>query len=65
MKRESSKKVNRRGRPAKPEGETLDAIIPMTRCKASEREAYNAAAKRAGLTLSEWLRQTLNKAAGK
>lgn len=62
MKRESSKKAVRRGRPAKPEGETLDAIIPAIRCKSSERAAFEKAAKKEGLTLSEWTRQTLNQA---
>jgi uncharacterized protein (DUF1778 family) len=64
MKRES-KKVVRRGRPAKPEGETLDAIIPATRCKSDERAAFERAAKKEGLTLSEFVRQTLNKAVEK
>jgi predicted HicB family RNase H-like nuclease len=58
MKRESSKKP-KRGRPAKPEGETLDATIPATRCKSSEREAFEKAAKGKGLTLTQWVRQTL------
>lgn len=60
MKQEGGNKA-RRGRPAKPEGETLDAIIPATRCKSVERQAYEAAAERAGLTLSEWVRKTLNR----
>ena len=64
MKRES-KKVIKRGRPAKPEGEALDAIIPATRCKADERAAYDRAAKKEGLTLSEFVRQTLNSAVEK
>ena len=48
-----------------PEGEALDSIIPATRCKADEREAFERAAKKEGLTLSEWIRQTLNKAVNK
>jgi predicted HicB family RNase H-like nuclease len=57
--REKAKKA---GRPPKPEGETLDAIIPATRCKSGEREAFEKAAKREGLTLTQWVRQTLKKA---
>lgn len=48
-----------------PKGEALDGVIPATRCKASERKAYDAAAKKEGLTLSEFVRQTLNKAVEK
>ena len=64
MKRERNK-VSKRGRPSKPEGETLDALIPATRCKTDEREAFERAAKKEGLTLSVWVRQTLNKAVKK
>ncbi len=53
------------GRPPKPEGEALDAVIPATRCKSDERAAFERAAKNDGLTLSEWVRQTLKKAVGK
>ena len=48
-----------------PEGEALDAFIPATRCKSSEREAFEEAAEDEGLTLSEWVRQTLKKAVEK
>lgn len=65
MKRESSKKVIKRGRPAKPEGETLDAVIPASRCKSSEREAFESAAKKEGVTLTQWVRLTLKKAVEK
>ncbi len=65
MKRESSKKVVRRGRPAKPKGEAFGAIIPAIRCKSSERKAFEAAAENEGLTLSEWVRQTLKAAVEK
>lgn len=58
MKRESEEKA-RRGRPPMAEGETLDAVIPASRCKASEREAFERAARRAGLTLTQWVRETL------
>lgn len=47
------------------EGEALDAIIPATRCKSDERAAFERAAKKEGLTLSEFVRQTLNKAVEK
>ena len=54
--------IKKVGRPPMPEGEALDSIIPATRCKSDERVAFERAAKKAGLTLSEWVRQTLNKA---
>jgi len=62
MKRESSKKGTKRGRPPMPEGETQAAFIPATRCKLNEREAFEQAAKKDGLKLGEWIRQTLKKA---
>jgi hypothetical protein len=63
--KKQSVKVKKAGRPLKPKGETLDAIIPATRCKADERAAFERAAKKEGLALSEWIRQTLNKATEK
>lgn len=48
-----------------PEGEALDAVIPPARCKSSEREAFERAAKKEGLTLSLWIRQTLIQAVEK
>jgi uncharacterized protein (DUF1778 family) len=65
MKRESSKEAVRRGRPAKPEGEALDAVIPSARCKKDERKAFERAAKQEGLTLTQWVRLTLNRAVEK
>jgi hypothetical protein len=65
MKREGSKKVARRGRPAKPEGETLDAVIPAARCKSSEREAFEKASEKEGVTLTQWVRLVLNRAVEK
>jgi predicted HicB family RNase H-like nuclease len=59
--KKQSVKVKKAGRPPKAEGEGLDSIIPATRCKASERAAFEIAAKKEGLALSEWIRQTLNK----
>jgi hypothetical protein len=64
MKREG-KKAARRGRPAKPEGETLDAVIPASRCKSSEREAFERAAEKEGVTLTQWVRLVLKRAVEK
>ena len=63
MKRESGKRESKRGRPEKPESEKLKAL--PVRCKDSERKAYEKAAARAGVTLAEWIRATLNEAAVK
>jgi uncharacterized protein (DUF1778 family) len=65
MKRESSKEAVRRGRPAKPEGEALDSVIPSARCKSDERKAFEKAAKREGVTLTQWVRLTLKNAVEK
>jgi len=53
------KQKPRMGRPPKLPSEIKDRITPI-RLKDDEREAYEQAAKRCGLTLSEWIRQTLN-----
>ena len=50
------------GRPRLPKGEALNDIIPASRCKSQERALYEKAAKREGLTLTQWVRQTLNQA---
>jgi uncharacterized protein (DUF1778 family) len=47
------------------EGEALDAVIPSARCKSDERKAFEKAAKKEGLTLTQWVRFTLNKAVEK
>jgi antitoxin component of RelBE/YafQ-DinJ toxin-antitoxin module len=47
------------------EGEGLDAVIPSARCKSDERKAFERAAKKAGLTLTQWVRLTLNQAVEK
>jgi uncharacterized protein (DUF1778 family) len=60
--KKQSVKVKRAGRPPKPVGEALDSIIPATRCKEDERAAFERAAKKEGLTLSQWVRQTLKQA---
>ena len=65
MKRESSKKAVRRGRPTMAAGEALDAVIPSARCKSDERKSFEKAAKSEGLTLTQWVRFTLNKAVEK
>jgi hypothetical protein len=64
MKRES-KKAAKRGRPPMAEGETLDAVIPSARCKSDERKAFEKAAKKEGLALTQWVRLTLNRAVEK
>lgn len=68
MKQKSSAKgkpAARRGRPTMPEGEALDSYLPKIRCKSDERQSYEEAAAREGLSLSEWVRQTLNRAVKK
>ncbi|HEY6188673.1 MAG TPA: hypothetical protein VIW80_13535 [Pyrinomonadaceae bacterium] len=60
--KKQKEKVKKAGRPPKPEGEALDATIPGIRCKSGEREAFEKAAKKEGLALSEWIRQTLKQA---
>ena len=47
------------------EGAALDAIIPASRCKAGERAAFEKAAEREGVTLTQWVRLTLNRAVEK
>jgi hypothetical protein len=56
------KKIIKAGRPPLPKGEGLDSIIPASRCKSDERELYEKAAKKEGLTLTQWVRKTLNQA---
>ena len=53
----------KRGRRPLPKGEALTAVLPI-RCRPDERVAFEAAAARAGSTLSAWIRATLAKAAG-
>jgi hypothetical protein len=61
----ATKKIKKAGRPSLPKGEALDSIIPATRCKKSERAAFEKQAQQKGLTLSEWVRQTLKEAVEK
>jgi uncharacterized protein (DUF1778 family) len=46
----------RTGRPKKPPAEVLSERVEI-RLTVDEKERFEAAAKSAGLTLSEWLRQ--------
>jgi len=55
--REKKKKV---GRPPMPKGEAK-AIVLQSRVQPAEKLAYQKAAKSAGVDLSTWVRQTLNK----
>jgi hypothetical protein len=53
-----------KGRPRVPKADKLGQIIQF-RMTADERKRCEAAAKKAGGKLSEWIRQTLLDAAGK
>lgn len=50
------------GRPPKPEGTTLPETLQI-RLTADDKAEFYAAAKRAGQTVSEWMRDRLKKAA--
>lgn len=52
----------KRGRPPKPPGEALAERIDL-RITTAEKADYESAASRAGQSLSEWMRERLNKAA--
>jgi predicted HicB family RNase H-like nuclease len=52
------------GRPRLPKGEALGKPTPI-RFQDDERAAFEKAAKKEGLTLSEWVRQTLKRAVEK
>jgi hypothetical protein len=58
----TTKKIKKTGRPSLPKGEALDSIIPATRCKSDERAAFERHAQQKGLTLTQWVRQTLKEA---
>ena len=49
------------GRPKLPKGEAK-AIVLQSRVQASEKAAYQRAAKAQGVDLSTWVRETLNTA---
>ena len=55
--RERKSKV---GRPPLPKGEAK-AIVLQSRVQPTEKASYQRAAKAAGVDLSTWIRQTLNK----
>ncbi|MCA1624998.1 MAG: ribbon-helix-helix domain-containing protein [Acidobacteria bacterium] len=52
------------GRPRLPKGQALGKPTPI-RFQDDERAAFERAAKKEGLTLSEWIRQTLKEATQK
>lgn len=56
-----AKKV-RIGRPPLPKGTVREKITPI-RLQETERATFEKAAQKAGLSLSEWIRQTLRAAA--
>ena len=51
-------KKRKAGRPSLPQGEARAVMTPI-RLQENERALYEQAAKKAGLSLSEWIRQTL------
>jgi predicted HicB family RNase H-like nuclease len=55
------KKVNKVGRPKMAKGEAK-GVVMQTRIQPDERSAFEKAAQKKGLGLSEWVRQTLNNA---
>lgn len=52
-------KPKRLGRPPLPEGTVREKITPI-RLQDDERTAYAKAARQEGLSLSQWIRKTLN-----
>lgn len=52
-----------RGRPPMPEGEAMDRQLTC-RVRRSEEASMKAAAAKAGLSLAQWMRQVLLRAAG-
>jgi hypothetical protein len=55
-----TKKVNKVGRPRLPHGDALGSPTPI-RFSKIEKTAFEKLAKKEGLTLSRWVRKTLNK----
>lgn len=51
-----------RGRPPKPEGTTLPEVLQI-RLTGDDKARWMAAAERSGVSLSEWIRDRLEKAA--
>jgi hypothetical protein len=64
VKRKVESESKRRGRPPLPKGEALGKPTPI-RFQGDELARYEKLAKREGLTLSEFVRQTLKEAVGK
>lgn len=60
----ATKKSGKRGRPRLPKGEALGDPTPI-RFQGDELTRYEKLAKGEGLTLSEWVRQTLKEATQK
>lgn len=56
-----TKKSARIGRPPLPKHEVREKITPI-RLQETERAKFEKAAQKAGLSLSEWIRQTLRAA---
>jgi predicted HicB family RNase H-like nuclease len=54
-------KKTKLGRPPLPKGEVRERITPI-RLQEDERTRFEKAAQKAGLSLSEWIRQTLRMA---
>jgi predicted HicB family RNase H-like nuclease len=54
--------TNPKGRPTKAPDKVLGQRLEL-RLTTAERKAYELAAKKAGLSVSEWIRDALNKAA--
>ena len=55
--------TNPKGRPPKAPDKVLSTRLEL-RLTAAERKAYNQAAKKARLSVSEWIRDCLAKASG-
>lgn len=54
------KKPKKAGRPKLPKGEAK-GIVLQSRVQPAEKAAYQKAAKTAGVDLSTWVRETLNR----
>lgn len=63
MARKKASKKGTRGRPPMPKGQARDRPMPV-RVRPDEHAAFDAAAKAAGQTLSDWIRDTLKRAIG-
>ena len=54
--------MSKTGRPTRDPSGTASKLVPV-RLTEVEHEAYKLAAERAGVSVSEWMRERLNKAA--